>query len=156
MDIVSTYYLAHKWGVARHPEAHPQHHRSFAAAVAQLCCDDPKEPLNKREKDLLRLLKISGGPTCREGAAIWAAYGKGNAWRSEHETMTMFYIDPSLKRPGTWTFEEATTHCEPYCYAGLTKLHLEVYRTDPCFDDPREDLLHLKKLSTGCIRIPRL
>jgi hypothetical protein len=146
MDIIKMYHRAHKWGLNHHSAAHPQHHRSFAAAVAQLCCDDPKEPLNKRETLLLELLQISGGPTCREGAAIWAAYGKGDSVKSKHEGMTIFYVDPKVKRPGTWTFDEAVEHCEPYCYGELTKLHLEVSRTDPCFDDPPEDLLSLKKL----------
>jgi hypothetical protein len=146
MDIIKTYYKALKWGLSHRPGAHSQYHRSFAAAVAQLCCDDPEEPLNKRERLLVDLLKISGGPTCREGAAMWAAYGRGDAVRSKYEDMSVFYTDQRFKRPGTWSFEEAVVHCEPYCYGPISLLHLEVYKTDPCFDDPLVDLEQLENL----------
>lgn len=143
--MMKVYKRALRWGERRHPSAHQQHHRSFGAAVAQLCCDDPEEPINKRQAALVSLIRKSGGPTCREGAAVWAAYGRGDAVRGEHESITVFYTDQRFKRPGTWTYEEAVQHCEPYCYGKLTALHFEVFKTDPCFDDPEEDLVVLNK-----------
>lgn len=131
----------------RHKSAPAQRHRAFASAVAQLCCDDPETPLNKRETYLVDLLKLSKGPTCREGAAMWAAYGRGDAVRSQHEKMTVFHTDQRFKRPGTWAYDEAVNHCEEYCYGPLTRLHLEVYNTDPCFDDDPQDLKQLTRLS---------
>jgi hypothetical protein len=147
MNILTVYKRALKLGQLKHRNASDQQHRSFAAAVAQLCCDDPEIPLNKRETYLVDLMKLSKGPTCRESAAIWAAYGKGDAVRGQHENMTIFCTDQRFKRPGTWDYEEAVNHCEEYCYGPITRFHLEVYETDPCFDDDPKDLKQLTRLS---------
>lgn len=149
MDILAVYERALKLGLGKYKDAPAQYHRSFAAAVAQLCCDNPEVPLNIREVYLTSLLKLSKGPTCREGAAIWAAYSKGDYVLSKHEGLTAFYTDPRFKRPGSWEFKEAVNHCEIYCYGPITKLHLQVYLTDPCFDDSFSDLKQLKKLKSS-------
>lgn len=144
-DLCST---AHREGC---PDLHrfvvppAEHHRAFAAAVAQLCGDDPRRPLNRREAELMQLLKISGGPSVREHACAWAACRRGDAIQTSYEGMSAFYLDERFQMPGTWDFNFACLFCEPLAFGELTALHHEIWRTEPnCYDDFEGDLKILK------------
>lgn len=145
MDLRKVYFKALRWGIEKHPDSPPEHHRAFAAAVAQLCGDDPRRPLNRREAELIQLLKISGGPSVREHACTWAACRRGDAIQTSYEGMSAFYLDERFQLPGTWEFEFACSFCEPLVFGELTSLHHEIWQTEPnCYDDFEGDLKVLK------------
>lgn len=145
MDLRKLYYKSLRWGIDRHPESPPQQHRAFAAAVAQLCGDDPRRSLNQRESALFDLLKISGGPSVREHACLWAAYRRGDALQSTYEGMSTFYVDERFQLPGTWDFEFACAFCEAIAFGELTALHRQVWQQEPnCFDDAEQDIKKLE------------
>ncbi len=145
MDLRKLYFKALRWGIQQYPDSPPEHHRAFASAVAQLCGDDPRQPLNRRQAVLANLLKISGGPSCREHACMWAAFQRGDALQTSYEQMTAFYLDERFQMPGTWNFDFACQFCEAIAFGPLTKLHRQVWQQEPnCFDDFAEDLEALK------------
>ena len=145
MDLQKLYFKALRWGIDKYPNSPVEHHRAFASAVAQLCGDDPRRPLNQRETALFALLKISGGSSVREHACMWAAYQRGDAVQTSYEGMSAFYIDQRFQLPGTWDFGFACQFCEAIAFGEITKLHHEVWQQEPnCFDDFEGDIKALK------------
>ena len=145
MDIIKTYNRALRVAIVSHPSDHPERHRAFASAVAQLCCDNPEIPLNRRTDYLADLLKVSGGPSTREHACLWAAYRRGDAVQSEESGLTAFYVDPRFQLPGTWEFDFACKFCDPIVFGAITSLHREAWQKEAdIYDDCKEDLEVLK------------
>lgn len=146
MDLRKRYFKALHWAIAHYPSSPVEHHRAFAAAVAQLCEDDPRKPQNQRIAALASLLKISGGPSLRECACEWLAYGRGDALPTTYEGMQAFYIDERFQTPGTWEFDSACQFCEIIVFGPLTEIHFLVWQQRQTYDDFEGDLKELKSL----------
>lgn len=150
MDLQKLYFKALRWGIKRHPDSPVEHQRAFASAAAQLCGDDPLRPLNQRTTALANLLRISGGPSVREHACMWAAHQRGDAVQTSYQGLSAFYVDERFQMPGTWDFEFACQFCEEIAFNQLTKLHYQVWQSEPnCFDDNEHDLKALREGQYG-------
>jgi hypothetical protein len=124
-------------------------HQCFSNCVAMLCHDDITLEIYIRNKYLLKLMKISGGPTVREHYCMWKAFGRGEAKRTmdNKQEITQFYIDANYKPPGTWEYKEAFNFCLEHVFAEINSNHKLISTIEECFDDPLEDIQALNKLS---------
>lgn len=120
----------------------------FSNCVAMLCHDDITLNIESRNKYLLRLMQLTGGPTVREHYCMWQAFGRGDSLRNmdNKEEINQFYIDPRLKPPGTWSYKEAYDFCLIHVFAEINSIHKLIYTVEQCFDDTQADLDSLNQL----------
>lgn len=144
-QMLETFTEAFKLANQEYPGTPDEWRRGFAAAVADLCHNPPTLPTNARTAAIAEVMHIFGGPTVRELAVSWAAYGRGDALKDSHEGMTAWHLDPRFKTPGTWDFKFACDFAREFCFGPISDFHREVWRSEKNTFGNVPDMKDLKK-----------